>query len=99
MARYRPGDEVDLAVVGAGAGGSVLAQRLARRGWRIVLFDAGPLWDPDRDWVSDEAGSHHLYWTEPRIIGGDDPGALGAHNSGPRGGGPVGPLARHPPPV
>jgi choline dehydrogenase-like flavoprotein len=82
MARYGDADEVDLAIVGAGAGGSVLAQRLARRGWRIVLFDAGPLWDPDRDWVSDEAGSHHLYWTEPRIIGGDDPVALGANNSG-----------------
>src|SRR4051794_5664052 len=82
MARYRPGDEVDLAVVGAGAGGSVLAQRLARRGWRIVLFDAGPLWDPDRDWVSDEAASHHLYWTENRIVGGSDPVALGSDTSG-----------------
>src|SRR4051794_41960934 len=87
MARYRPGDEVDLAVVGAGAGGSVLAQRLARRGWRIVLFDAGPLWDPDRDWVSDEAASHHLYWTENRIVGGSDPVALGSNKTGPGGGG------------
>jgi pyruvate dehydrogenase (quinone) len=33
-------------------------------------FEAGPFWDPDRDWVSDEAGSHDLYWTEERIIGG-----------------------------
>ena len=32
MRRYRDDDEVDLVVVGAGAGGSVLAQRLARRG-------------------------------------------------------------------
>ena len=28
-------------------------------------LDAGPFWDPDADWVSDEAGSHRLYWTEP----------------------------------
>ena len=30
MARYQDDDEVDLVIVGAGAGGSVLAQRLAR---------------------------------------------------------------------
>ena len=32
MRRYRDDDEVDLVIVGCGAGGSVLAQRLARRG-------------------------------------------------------------------
>ena len=37
---------------------------------------------PDADWVSDEAGSHHLYWTEPRVIGGADPVPLGSNNSG-----------------
>ena len=36
----------------------VLAQRLARAGWRVVVLEAGPFWDPDTDWVSDEAGSH-----------------------------------------
>jgi choline dehydrogenase-like flavoprotein len=82
MRHFDDDDEVDLVVVGCGAGGSVMTQRLARRGWRIVAFDAGPFWDPDRDWVSDERGSHHLYWTEPRVIGGDDPIALGANNSG-----------------
>ncbi|MDQ1748720.1 MAG: hypothetical protein QOD07_2983, partial [Frankiaceae bacterium] len=34
------------------------------------------------DWVSDELGSHHLYWTEPRVIDGDDPVPLGSNNSG-----------------
>jgi len=58
MRRYDDSDEVDLVVVGAGAGGSVLAQRLARRGWRVVIIEAGPFWHPDEDWVSDEAGSH-----------------------------------------
>ncbi len=56
MARYADDDEVDLAIVGAGAGGATLAQRLARRGWRVVVLESGPFWDPDRDWVSDEAG-------------------------------------------
>jgi choline dehydrogenase-like flavoprotein len=82
MRTYAEDDEVDIAIVGLGAGGGVLAQRLARAGWRVVGFDAGPFWDPDHDWVSDEGGSHHLYWTEPRVIDGDDPIALGSNNSG-----------------
>jgi choline dehydrogenase-like flavoprotein len=82
MHRYRDDDEVDLVIVGAGAGGSVLAQRLARRDWRIVVLEAGPFWHPDEDWVSDEAGSHELYWTQQRVIGGADPVELGKNNSG-----------------
>lgn len=82
MRRYDESDEVDLVVVGAGAGGSVLAQRLARSGWRVVIIEAGPFWHPDEDWVSDEAGSHGLYWTQKRIIGGSDPIELGKNNSG-----------------
>ncbi|MBJ7593963.1 MAG: GMC family oxidoreductase [Candidatus Dormibacteraeota bacterium] len=82
MRRNRDDDEVDLCIVGAGAGGSVLAQRLARHGWRIVIIEAGPFWHPDEDWVSDEAGSHQLYWTQKRIIGGADPIELGKNNSG-----------------
>jgi choline dehydrogenase-like flavoprotein len=82
MRRYQDTDVVDAVVVGCGAGGGVLTQRLARAGWRVVALDAGPFWDPDTDWVSDEAGSHHLYWTEPRIIDGTDPVPLGANNSG-----------------
>ena len=82
MRRYADDDEVDLCIVGAGAGGSVLAQRLARHGWRIVILEAGPFWHPDEDWVSDEAGSHDLYWTQKRIIGGADPIELGKNNSG-----------------
>jgi choline dehydrogenase-like flavoprotein len=82
MARYGLDDEVDLLVVGGGAGGVTLAQRLARAGWRIVILEKGPFWDPDRDWVSDEAGSHHIYWTDKRIVGGRDPIELGKNNSG-----------------
>jgi choline dehydrogenase-like flavoprotein len=82
MRHYADGEEVDLVIVGAGAGGSTLAQRLARHGWRIVVLESGPFWDPDRDWVSDEAGQHKLYWTAPRVIGGGDPVELGKNNSG-----------------
>jgi choline dehydrogenase-like flavoprotein len=82
MAHFGEGEEVDMLIVGCGAGGATLAQRLARRGWRIVVLEAGPFWDPDEDWVSDEAGSHALYWNEPRVIGGSDPVELGKNNSG-----------------
>ncbi|HEY7208399.1 MAG TPA: GMC family oxidoreductase [Gaiellaceae bacterium] len=82
MKRYGRQDAVDLVVVGAGAGGITLAQRLARAGWRIVILEKGPFWDPDRDWVSDEKGSGGIYWTDKRIIGGNDPIQMGKNNSG-----------------
>jgi choline dehydrogenase-like flavoprotein len=82
MRRFPDEEEVDCVIVGCGAGGGVLVQRLARRGWSVVALDAGPFWDPDSDWVSDELGSHHLYWTEPRVIAGKDPVPLGSNNSG-----------------
>jgi choline dehydrogenase-like flavoprotein len=82
MARYSEREPVDLLIVGAGAGGVTLAQRLARAGWHCVILEKGPFWDPDRDWVSDEAGSHPIYWTDKRIIGGDDPVKMGKNNSG-----------------
>ena len=82
MARYPESAPVDLVVVGAGAGGVTLAQRLARKGWRVVVLEKGPFWDPDRDWVSDEKGAAGLYWNENRIIGGTDPIEMGKNNSG-----------------
>lgn len=82
MRRFDDDDEADVVVIGCGAGGGVLTQRLARAEWRVVCLEAGPFWDPAVDWVSDEAGSRHLYWTEPRVIDGDDPVPLGANNSG-----------------
>jgi len=82
MRRFAEGEEVDYAIVGVGAGGGVLLQRLARAGFRVVGFDAGPFWDTERDWVSDEKGAHDLYWNEMRVTGGTHPLALGNNNSG-----------------
>lgn len=82
MQTFDDDDEVDLVIVGCGAGGSTLLQRMARTGARVIALEAGPFWDPEADWVSDEAGSHKLYWTEPREIGGTDPVPLGSNNSG-----------------
>jgi choline dehydrogenase-like flavoprotein len=82
MRRFRPDETVDYCVVGVGSAGAVLLQRLARAGFRVVGLEAGPFWDTERDWVSDEAGSHKLYWTDLRITGGEHPLALGSNNSG-----------------
>lgn len=82
MRHFGPDEEVDICVVGVGSAGGVLVQRLARAGFRVVGIEAGPFWDTERDWVSDEAGSSKLYWNELRITGGEDPITLGANNSG-----------------
>ena len=80
--RFKDTDEVDYLIVGVGSAGGVLLQRLARAGFNVVGLEAGPFWDTEKDWVSDETGSHELYWTDPRVVGGSDPLALGANNSG-----------------
>jgi choline dehydrogenase-like flavoprotein len=82
MRRFKDEDEVDYVIVGVGSAGGVLLQRLARAGFNVVGIEAGPFWDTERDWVSDEVGSHDLYWTEPRVTGGSDPLALGSNNCG-----------------
>ena len=82
MSRFAENEEVDYLIVGVGAGGGVLLQRLARAGFRVLGLEAGPFWDTERDWVSDEAGSHQLYWEDLRITGGDNPLALGSNNCG-----------------
>jgi len=82
MRRFGPDDEVDYVIVGVGSGGGVLLQRLARAGLNVIGLEAGPLWDTERDWVSDERGSHKLYWNDERITGGTHPLTFGANNSG-----------------
>ena len=82
MREYAPKDAVDFCIVGSGAGGGVLAQRLARFGFSVVVLEAGPWHDTEYDMVSDEAGSGALYWNDLRITGGADPLEFGANNSG-----------------
>ncbi len=80
--RYLDSEEVDYVIVGLGSAGGVLLQRLAKAGFKVVGMEAGPFWDSERDWVSDEKGSHKLYWNDLRITGGEDPLTFGENNSG-----------------
>jgi choline dehydrogenase-like flavoprotein len=82
MRKFTPTETVDYCIVGVGSAGGVLLQRLARAGFNVVGLEAGPFWVTERDWVSDEKGSHELYCNDLRITGGTHPLALGSNNSG-----------------
>ena len=82
MREYSPKDTVDFCIIGTGAGGGVLAQRLASFGFSVVCLEAGPWHDSEKDMVSDEGGSKSMYWEDIRIIGGSDPIEMGSNNSG-----------------
>jgi choline dehydrogenase-like flavoprotein len=51
--KYRPTDEVDFVVVGAGSAGGVVARELAIAGMRVVVLEQGP-WRTERDFRHDE---------------------------------------------
>lgn len=82
MKEYPPAEEVDVCIIGTGACGGVMAQRLARAGWSVVALEAGGWHDTEKVMVSDEAGSRPLYWNEVRVTGGTEPLEFGANNSG-----------------
>ena len=87
MREYSLDEPVDFAIVGTGAGGGTLACRLAEHGFSVVAFDAGPYWRPLEDFASDEHHQQKLYWTDERIVDGDNPLQLGGNNSGKSVGG------------
>src|SRR5579871_3877458 len=87
MRQHQDDDRVDFAIVGTGAGGGTLACRLAEHGFSVVAFDAGPWWRPLEDFASDESEQTKLYWTDERIVDGDNPLQLGSNNSGKSVGG------------
>ncbi|MGI8551939.1 MAG: GMC family oxidoreductase [Dehalococcoidia bacterium] len=82
MKEYPPSEEVDVCIIGTGASGGVLAQRLAAAGWSVVALEAGNWHDSEKTMVSDEAGSRGLYWNDIRVSGGNEPLDFGANNSG-----------------
>jgi choline dehydrogenase-like flavoprotein len=82
MKEYPPSESVDACIIGTGACGGVMAQRLARAGWSVVALEAGGWHDTEKVMVSDEAGSAPLYWNDVRISGGSEPLEYGANNSG-----------------
>jgi len=87
MRQYPEDEAVDFAIVGTGAGGGTLACRLAELGFSVVALDAGPYFRPLEDFASDESHQTKLYWTDERIVDGEDPLEMGSNNSGKAVGG------------
>ncbi|MEW9702235.1 GMC family oxidoreductase [Paenibacillus sp. SI8] len=75
-------DEVDIVIVGAGAAGGVLAKELSEAGMQVVVLDAGPWRDPQKDFASDELAMKSLAWEDTRMVAGTDPLTMGHNNSG-----------------
>jgi choline dehydrogenase-like flavoprotein len=75
-------EKVDFVIIGTGAGGAPLAAKLAEAGFSVIAMDAGPFWRPLDDFASDELHQSKLFWTDDRIVDGDNPLHMGANNSG-----------------
>ncbi|SDY87340.1 GMC family oxidoreductase [Citreimonas salinaria] len=82
MRSFADSETVDFAIVGTGAGGGVLAAKLAEAGFSTVAFDAGAFYRPLSDFASDELEQEKLYWNQERISGGSDAIEFGSNNSG-----------------
>jgi choline dehydrogenase-like flavoprotein len=87
MKEYPEDEAVDFVVVGTGAGGGPLIAGLARAGFSVIGFDAGPYFRPLEDFASDETEQNKLYWTDNRIVDGANPLTMGGKNSGKSVGG------------
>lgn len=76
------GEEADICIVGAGAAGGVLAYELSKAGFKVVVIDAGPFWNPQTDFASDELSMQSLAWSDTRLVAGNNPPKMGHNNSG-----------------
>ncbi|NOU88223.1 FAD-binding protein [Paenibacillus sp. LMG 31460] len=82
MKRKYGNEEVDVVIVGAGAAGGVLAKELSEAGMSVVVLDAGPFRDTQKDLASDELTMQNLGWQDTRIVDGNNPLTMGHNNSG-----------------
>ncbi|MDD4335509.1 MAG: FAD-dependent oxidoreductase, partial [Desulfotomaculaceae bacterium] len=76
------GDGADICIVGAGAAGGVLAYELSKAGFKVVVIEAGPFWNPQTDFASDELSMQSMAWNDTRLVAGSNPLAMGHNNSG-----------------
>jgi choline dehydrogenase-like flavoprotein len=65
-----PAESTDVAIVGAGACGSLMAKELTAHGFSVVILEAGKRFDPATDLVNSESNATKIMWTEPRVPAG-----------------------------
>lgn len=71
-----------IVIVGLGAAGGVLFGKLAEAGFDVTAIEAGPHWQPETDFVSDERAMEKTRWNQARISLGEDPLDTGIGSSG-----------------
>ncbi|MHC5543094.1 FAD-dependent oxidoreductase, partial [Singulisphaera rosea] len=62
----------DVLIVGAGATGALVAQRLSSRGLSVVVLEAGQRFGGHSALQNVEANAGKIFWTEPRNFVGSD---------------------------
>ncbi len=72
---------LDVLVIGTGAGGAPLLARLASAGLRVAALEAGVRHKP-AEMPTDEVAQASLFWMDERLSAGNDPLAFGRNNSG-----------------
>lgn len=76
MKTYRPSETVDACIVGAGIGG-IMAKILAEGGLSVVVIEAGPHWNPIRDFVNDQhVMLQKVYGSMPVMYAGERNGRV-----------------------
>src|SRR4030095_6165264 len=65
-------EATDVLIVGAGACDSLVAKKLAERGFSVVVLEAGRRFDAAAPLLNSEANSGKILWTEPRVYTGKD---------------------------
>ena len=82
MTLLQPSEEIDVVVIGTGAGGAPVLARMAQAGLSVIALEAGRKWAPGTDFATDEAAQEQLFWNDERLSTGNDPLAFGKNNSG-----------------
>jgi choline dehydrogenase-like flavoprotein len=70
MTDRSPVAEADICIVGAGPAGSLVADRLSGAGYRVVVLDAGPRFDP-ADRLERQERAIRPYYDRPDVWDGD----------------------------
>jgi choline dehydrogenase-like flavoprotein len=74
---FKPNEEVDVLVVGTGAGGGNIIRELCLNGVSVVALEAGSRLVPEKDFENDEwSMSGKLTWADPILTAGDRPNAM-----------------------
>jgi len=70
MVQKKKPDPVDVCVIGAGAAGAVVAKKLGEAGFRVVVLEAGPRFNPARDYPTRQ---HDFEVAGPALFKPKDP--------------------------